>query len=78
MVTGILSIFGGAFVGMVVGWLATSCVLLMMGMGHSHDDMFTVAAGTILGAPIGAVVLPSAMWWRTRRRRRHSRGPAGS
>ena len=75
---GIVSIFGGAILGMVAGWLATSGVLLMLGMGHSHNDLFTVAAGTILGAPVGAVVLPFAMWWRTRRRLRRSRGPAGS
>lgn len=78
MTAGVILIFGGAFLGMVLGWIATSCVLLLMGMGHSHNDMFTVFAGAILGAPVGAVMLPLAAWWRGKRRLRRPRDASGS
>jgi hypothetical protein len=70
MTSGILLIFGGALLGVVAGWIGTTCVLLAMGKGHSHSDMFTIFGGAVLGAPVGAVLLPLAVWWRGRRRLR--------
>jgi hypothetical protein len=73
MTAGIILIFGGAVLGAIVGWLGTTCVLLSIGMGHSHSDVFTIFAGAILGAPVGAVLLPFMAWRRGRRRLRRSR-----
>lgn len=53
-------------VGILLGALAGSatCVAILhaQGMGHSHNDMFTIALSQLAGAVAGAVLLPVLAW----------------
>ncbi len=64
----ILSIPAGAFGGFITGYYVCLGILLIFGMGHSHNDMYTVLDGGVIGLPIGAVAFPLYMYRRGRTR----------
>jgi len=64
----LLSIPAGGFCGFIAGYYICLGVLLVFGMGHSHNDMYTVLYGGVLGVPIGAVAFPLYIYRRTKSR----------
>jgi hypothetical protein len=57
----------GAVIGAVVGWFGTALVLTAVGLGTSHNDMFTVAGVALLATCAGAIGGPVLVWRRWRR-----------
>ena len=52
----------GALLGGLTG--STMCVAILhaQGLGHSHNDMFTIAFAQLGGAATGALLLPALAW----------------
>jgi hypothetical protein len=55
MITGFLSMIGGAVLGLILGAVGCAAGMSVAGGGHSHNDMFTWAGTAVLGALAGAV-----------------------
>lgn len=58
----------GGIVGFFCGYYLACAILVLQGMGNSHNDMYTVVYSGALGMIGGAVVLPIIAWAYTRRR----------
>ena len=52
----------GLILGFFCGYYASLGILLLQGKGNSHNDMFTMVFGGVLGAAVGAVLLPVLTW----------------
>lgn len=64
----ILSIPAGAFGGFIGGYYVCLGILLLFGMGSSHNDMYMVLDAGVIGMPIGAVAFPLHLYRRGRSR----------
>jgi glycerol uptake facilitator-like aquaporin len=54
----IAAIPAGGFGGFLCGYYLCLGILMILGMGNSHNDMFTVVAAGMLGVAVGALLLP--------------------
>jgi len=64
----IASIPAGGIAGFFIGYYLSLGILSLQGKGNSHNDMFTVVASGMLGAVVGAALLPIIVWLFTRSR----------
>jgi hypothetical protein len=60
----------GGFCGFVGGYYLCYAILWLQGRGNSHADMLDLVVSALLGVPLGAVLVPLAVWLFTRRRRK--------
>jgi len=58
----------GGIIGFFGGYYLSLGILLLQGRGNSHNDMFTVVFSGMVGALVGAVLLPVVAWLATRKR----------
>jgi hypothetical protein len=66
----VAAIPAGGFGGFLCGYYLCLGILMLLGMGNSHNDMFTVVAAGMLGVAVGALLLPVCVWFFTRQPRR--------
>jgi len=67
MTTFLALVFGGALLGVGVGYVVGALLVAWL---HWSEGIYGIFAAAILGAPVGAVALPPFVWWRGQRRRR--------
>src|SRR6516165_10315903 len=51
----------GGLLGLVVGWFGTLAAMALGGGGRSHNDIFVVMEGAVLGALLGGAVGPKVI-----------------
>jgi len=58
----ITSTIPGIWLGMIGGQQVCFSILRSVGMGNSHNDMFTVALAELCGAVVGGLLFPSIVF----------------
>jgi integral membrane sensor domain MASE1 len=72
-IAAIIAVPFGVLLGGVSGSVICFAILRAQGMGHSHNDMFTIFSAQVSGAIAGLLLLPPLAWHLEKRRKNRSK-----